>query len=146
MFRLSSVLSLALVAVFLSCNSNNSQKNLIASQAIHEKDTSHYTLIAFPDSVQDFGNVKFGNKVKMTYHFKNVGDNPLYITNVEPSCGCTVADYTKAAVLPGKLGEITATFNSGHGAPGIVRKSIIVSSNTKNSPNYVLAFMGNVLK
>lgn len=107
-------------------------------------DSTKLTTVAFTDSTQNFGTVKKGTQVKLVYHFTNTGKFPLYITNVEPSCGCTVADYSKEAILPGKSGTINAVFDSNHGTAGSVRKSIIVSSNTTNAPNYVLAFIGEI--
>jgi len=62
---------------------------------------------------------------------------------VRPGCGCTVADYTKAAIPPGGTGEINAEFDSNHGTTGEVRKSISVQTNTTN-PSPRLVFFGIV--
>lgn len=131
----------------VACMSNTEQgkrdKRAESLQYV-EKDTEAYTTIKYIDSVKDFGTVKKGTQVKLKYTFQNVGINPLYVINVQPSCGCTVADFTKGAILPGKTGEINASFDSNHGTTGSVRKSLIVTTNTTNDPNYVLAFIGNV--
>lgn len=108
------------------------------------KDTASYTQVQFADSMQNFGTVKKGELVKLKYTVKNTGEYPLFIINVQPSCGCTVADYTKTPILPGKDGAINATFDSNHGSAGDVHKSIIVTTNSKNNPNFVLAFEGKV--
>jgi len=55
-----------------------------------------------------------------------------------------VANYTKGAVPPGGEGEVLAEFDSNHGFPGHVRKSIVVVSNTKNEPTHTLIFSGQV--
>jgi len=103
------------------------------------------TTIQWIDSVKDFGTVIHGEKVKVVFNFLNSGDKPLYITSAKPSCGCTLADYTKSAVLPGQRGEVTAEFDSNHGTPGQqVRKTIMVTCNAKNKSNTVLVFTGNV--
>jgi len=52
-----------------------------------------------------------------------------------------VADYTKAAIMPGKTGEVNAEFDSNHGNPGEVHKSITVQTNTTN-PSPKLIFTG----
>ena len=109
-----------------------------------QSDTANYSTIHWIDSLKDFGTVAKGAKVNIDYQFENTGDKPLFITSVRPTCGCTVADYTKTAVLPGEKGSVTAEFDSNHGAVGNIRKSIIVSSNTKNNTNFVLAFTGTV--
>jgi hypothetical protein len=47
------------------------------------------------------------------FKYKNTGDQPVKITAVQPSCGCTTAALAKDVVAPGESGEITATFNIG---------------------------------
>ncbi|WP_191967880.1 DUF1573 domain-containing protein [Rhizosphaericola mali] len=128
----------------IACKDNADQNKREEKLAYVEKDTANYTLIKYIDSVKNFGTVKKGTQVKLKYTFQNVGVNPLYVINVQPSCGCTVADFTKGAILPGKIGEINASFDSNHGSTGSVRKSLIVTTNTTNDPNFVLAFIGNV--
>ena len=129
----------------VACGGPDSHKNPKAPADAAE-DTANYTQIHWIDSLKDFGTIPFGEKVKISYAFENTGDKPLFITNVRPTCGCTVADYTHTAVLPGKKGNVTAEFDSNHGTPGSIRKSIVVSSNTVNDRNYVLAFTGTVNK
>lgn len=109
-------------------------------------DTANFTSIHWIDSLKDFGTAAMGEKVKIVYHFENTGNKPLFITQVRPTCGCTVAEYTHTAVMPGKQGMVTAEFDTNHGGPGSVRKSIVVSSNSTNNTNYVLGFTGKVTK
>ena len=107
------------------------------------KDSANYTSVLFPDSVQNFGMVEKGKQVKIVFHVKNVGAKPLLIADARPSCGCTIADFTKSAIAPGKEGEITGTFDSNHGMPGQIRKTITVTTNTSPTHN-MLIFMGEV--
>lgn len=60
----------------------------------------------------DFGNVKQNVPAKATIVVTNIGTDPLLIEEARPSCGCTVSDYTKTPIAPGKTGTINATFNS----------------------------------
>lgn len=135
---------LCAATVFASCKNNASQDKDQLDPALILKDTASFTQVQFVDSMQNFGTVKKGQLVKLKYTAKNTGEYPLYIASVQPSCGCTVADYTKGAILPGKEGYINATFDSNHGAAGDVHKSIVVTTNSKNNPNFVLAFEGKV--
>jgi hypothetical protein len=146
MKKISTILfSLTLLSgAFMACVNNSAQDKRAESLQYVESDTANYTTIKYIDSVKDFGTVKKGMQVKLKYTFENTGAKPLYVINVQPSCGCTVADFTKGAILPGKKGEINASFDSNHGTTGSVRKSLIVTTNTSNDPNYVLAFIGNV--
>lgn len=132
--------------IFTSCQNSAKPTDKNAPDAgLVLKDTAAYTNVKFADSSQNFGTVKKGELVKLKYTVENIGVNPLFIVSVQPSCGCTVADYTKEPILPGKSGEITATFDSNHGVAGDIHKSIIVSTNTKNNPSFVLAFEGKVV-
>ncbi|WP_447640509.1 MULTISPECIES: DUF1573 domain-containing protein [Chitinophagaceae] len=131
--------------VFVSCK-NNTAAHSEQNVDLVVKDTSTYTQVQFLDSSQNFGTVKKGEQVKLKYTVRNTGAYPLYIVSVQPSCGCTVADYTKGAILPSKEGYINATFDSNHGTAGTVHKSIIVTTNSKNNPNFVLAFEGNIVE
>lgn len=66
----------------------------------------------FASMQHDFGNMKEGDIVKHTFKFKNVGDAPLIISNVQPQCGCTTTNYTKTPVPPNGEGEIELQFDS----------------------------------
>ncbi|MEP7320000.1 MAG: DUF1573 domain-containing protein [Panacibacter sp.] len=136
------VLSLAVMLIlFPACSDNNS--NVSAAPANVGKDSANFTLVQWIDSTVDFGTVTKGEKVHITFKCKNVGDKPLFIYFVRPGCGCTVADYTKAAIAPGGTGEVNAEFDSNHGMPGTVRKNITVQTNTIN-PSPTLIFTGTV--
>lgn len=66
----------------------------------------------FASSTIDLGKVKVGSPVTGTFKVTNIGTTPLIIENVQPSCGCTKSDYTKAPIAPGQEGTITATYNA----------------------------------
>jgi hypothetical protein len=64
------------------------------------------------ESSFDFGKISEGKFVSHKFEFENIGDVPYVIQDVEGSCGCTIADYTKKAIPPGGKGVITVRFNS----------------------------------
>ncbi len=103
------------------------------------RDSARYTSIQWLDSTKDFGTIPEGQKVEVSFRFRNTGASPLVITQVRPSCGCTVAEQPKEPVAPGAEGHITATFNS-EGHTGINRKTLFVTANTRGSQNYSLHF------
>ncbi|HRH47189.1 MAG TPA: DUF1573 domain-containing protein [Panacibacter sp.] len=133
--------SAILLILFSACSSNTS--NVAAQSESVGKDSANFTSVLWIDSIVNFGTVTKGQKVHITYKCKNVGNKPLFIYSVRPGCGCTVADYTKAAIAPGGTGEVNAEFDSNHGVPGEVRKSITVQTNTVN-PSPLLIFTGTV--
>ena len=124
------------IAVIASSCQNSDSATLM-------KDVANYTTASFSDSVQNFGTVQQGRQVKIVFHVLNTGAKPLLIADAKPGCGCTVADFTKSAIAPGKEGEITGTFDSNHGMPGEIRKTITVTTNTSPTHN-MLIFMGTV--
>lgn len=90
--------------------------------------------IEFENTTHDFGKIKEeGGKVSGKFVFKNVGNEPLELTNVRPGCGCTAANYTKGAIAPGETGYIEATYNP-YNRPGVFNKNIRV---TTNEPQFI---------
>ncbi|HRN72111.1 MAG TPA: DUF1573 domain-containing protein [Ginsengibacter sp.] len=72
----------------------------------------------------DFGKIKQGVPVTATFTVTNISKEPLIIEQAAPSCGCTVSDYTKEPIAPGKTGTIKAVFNAA--ALGPINKTITV--------------------
>jgi len=60
----------------------------------------------------DLGKIKQGVPATATFTVTNIGKEPLIIEQANPTCGCTIGDYTKAPIAPGKTGTITATYNA----------------------------------
>lgn len=90
------------------------------------------THIEFEETHYSFGKVRNGDKVQHVYRFKNTGDKPLLISQVEAGCGCTAPSYPTAPVAPGETGEITIAFNSTNRG-GFQEKSVTVMSNAQES-------------
>ena len=65
----------------------------------------------------DLGKIKVGNPTTATFQVTNIGKEPLIIETANPTCGCTIGDYTKSPIAPGKSGTITATYNAANVAP-----------------------------
>lgn len=84
--------------------------------------------IEFEKDLHDFGKVIQGEKVSVSFKFKNTGKSDLVISQVHSSCGCTVTKFTKDAIKPGGSDKITVTFDS-QGRKGIQNKAITVVSN-----------------
>lgn len=113
-----------------------------ANQAI-VNDSTNWTTVQWLDSSQNFGKVTDGEKVMITFHFKNTGTKPLVIANVQASCGCTVPSKPDEPIAPGQEGKITAEFNSA-GRVGKASKYLNVTCNTKENVTNLL-FEGEVL-
>ncbi|CAN1498272.1 Protein of unknown function DUF1573 [Flavobacteriaceae bacterium] len=82
------------------------------------------------DNTVDFGTVsKETDSGIRTFEFRNTGDAPLIITNVQSTCGCTVPTKPTEPILPGMTGKIDVKYNMN---PGPIRKTITVESNAVN--------------
>ena len=88
--------------------------------------------ITFEKTEFDFGSVLQGEVVTCSFRFSNTGNAPLLISEVGTSCGCTVGEYPKEPIAPGKTGQIKITYDS-KGHHGIQSKSLVVNANTNPS-------------
>jgi Protein of unknown function (DUF1573) len=82
------------------------------------------------DNTIDYGTVYKGvdNGVRV-FEFTNTGNQPLIITNVQSTCGCTVPTKPTQPIMPGKSDKIEVKYNMN---PGPIRKTITVESNASN--------------
>lgn len=87
------------------------------------------TSMAFNKKVHDFGEIKQGDKVSYNYTFKNTGANDLIISSAQGSCGCTVPEYPKTPIKPGKSGTMKVSFDSA-GKTGAQSKTVTIRANT----------------
>ena len=101
-------------------------------------------VITFEEKSHDFGDIYQGDKVEHTYKFANTGTEPLIITNVQVTCGCTVPAWPRDPIMPGQKAEITVAFNSA-GKNGKQNKVVTVVSNATNSEGGLISFTTNVL-
>lgn len=82
------------------------------------------------DNTIDYGIVtKEGDNGIRSFEFKNTGDAPLIISNVQSTCGCTVPSKPTEPIMPGKTGKIDVKYNMN---PGKISKTITVESNAVN--------------
>lgn len=91
------------------------------------------TTMSFASMTHDFGAIEEGDKVSHVFTFTNSGDEPLIISDVKSSCGCTSKEWPKEPVAPGAESQIMVEFNS-KGKPGKQTKSITVNANTNPNP------------
>ncbi|TDO24637.1 DUF1573 domain-containing protein [Pedobacter duraquae] len=86
----------------------------------------------FDKESYDFGKVTLGKPVSIDFKFTNTGEEPLIISKVETSCGCTVPEYTQTPVKKGESGVIKVTYTPA-GAPMPFSKIVTITSNAKTS-------------
>ncbi|MDH4058501.1 MAG: DUF1573 domain-containing protein [Cyclobacteriaceae bacterium] len=100
-------------------------------------------VLAFEKNTHDFGDIYQGDRVEQVFKFKNTGTEPLIITNIEVTCGCTAPEWPRNPIPAGGEGEIKVAFNSA-GKMGRQNKTVVVKSNALNDDN-TISFVTTIL-
>ncbi len=114
-----------------------------ASVKVESGDPSSMAKFKWEKTTHNFGKIDQGKPVSVEFKYKNTGKIPLVISNVKGSCGCTVTNYTKEPIAPGKTGNVKATFNAA--AIGAFNKSVRVTANVEGGTE-TLFIKGEVKK
>jgi hypothetical protein len=102
-------------------------------------------ILTWETTTHDFGDIIQGDKVQHAFRFVNSGTEPLIITNVEVTCGCTVPKgWPRDPIMAGGKGEIEIMFNS-TGKKGKQNKVVTVISNSAPG-NSQITFTATVLE
>ncbi len=98
--------------------------------------------IEFKSETIDYGTIEKGSNGVRTFEFTNTGNEPLIISKVTSSCGCTIPKKPEDPILPGKTGEIEVKYDTNRVNP--IRKTITVISNAE-TPTIALKIKGEVI-
>src|SRR6187402_3014158 len=66
----------------------------------------------FNTNKYDFGKVKQNVPAIYTFEITNTSDKPLVIENAHATCGCTVPEWQKDPIAPGKTTKIKVQYNA----------------------------------
>ena len=170
---ISSLLAIAVVSIFFACQTSGSAENNAAASNTTPATTPAAptapsvdgttpptpnkpdfqvkaeemakTVVNWAGDEHNYGQVPSGTKVTHQFRFKNTGSQPLTLTRVKASCGCTTPSYSKEPVAPGEEGFIDVAFNT-TGKSGRQTKTVTVTGNFEGSITKVLKITGEVLK
>lgn len=131
------------VMVLATACQNSAQEKVASSATTADEAAASLTTIQWLDSARNMGQINEGQKIEISFRFKNTGSKPLVIKDVQPSCGCTVPSIPKEPIAPGEEGVIKGIFDSA-AKPGINNKTMTVIANTEGSPQHVLSFTVDV--
>jgi len=125
-------LTLALASVFAVNLSYAQEKQVISASA----------QIEFEKETHDYGTIKQNANGVYEFKFKNTGTQPLIISNATGSCGCTVPEWPREPIAPGKSGVIKVKYDTKIVGP--FSKSVTLQSNATNDPSKTLRIKGTV--
>lgn len=110
---------------------------LCGSNAVEGEDEK-YPEITFEKTTHDFGlfDREHGDKV-CWFVFTNTGDKELLILSASSSCGCTVPEYPKTAIMPGMKDSIKVSYGGSTRRVGKMKKTISLTTNCKINSTYL---------
>ena len=117
--------------------------DLVSNPMSASGESDSKVIMTFENTKYDFGKIIQGEKITYSYRFENSGNEPLIITSVGASCGCTVPTWDKAPIPPGETGKIDVVFDS-EGRTGTQSKDITIISNAVPNTT-VVRLTGEVL-
>jgi hypothetical protein len=99
---------------------------LIGFTTAFAQETTSKSIIEFDNTTHDFGTLKEEEeKAEHVFKFKNTTNQPIKLTSVRASCGCTTPKWTTDIIQPNQTGEVSTKYGT-TGRPGAFTKSITV--------------------
>ncbi len=98
--------------------------------------------IEFKEETIDYGTIEKGADGIRKFEFTNTGNEPLIISRVYSTCGCTVPKKPENPIAPGETGEIEVKYDTKRVGP--IRKTITVYSTASPIP-YPLKIKGTIV-
>jgi len=102
------------------------------AQSKGQPDNPNAPVVEFVKLVHDYGEIEQHGNGKCEFKFTNTGKEPLILSNVRSSCGCTVPEWPRQPILPGQSDVIKVKYDTKR--IGTINKSVHVYSNAKVSP------------
>jgi hypothetical protein len=138
------VLAALFAASFSAVGQTTNQKGSKPAAAVPAKEEpkSNGADIEFVKTVHDYGVIFQDGNGECEFEFKNTGREPLVLSNVTSSCGCTVPSWPREPIMPGKTSVIKVKYNTNRVGP--ISKSVSVMSNSEEHPKVELRIQGQV--
>ncbi|UCG32116.1 MAG: redoxin domain-containing protein [Phycisphaerales bacterium] len=92
--------------------------------------------------VYDFGEVWVTPTLDAVFEVRNVGTEPLHITNVKPACGCTLKGEYDKEIAPGGVGKIPLKLRT----KGLMKfkKSVTITCDDLTNPTPKIFLAGEI--
>lgn len=102
------------------------------------------TAMVVDDSIRHYYPIVAGEKLNFSYVVRNIGDSPLLLDDIQPSCGCIVGKLNANIIPPHDTLTISFTFDSSKNV-GYVRHCIRLYGNILPRGMATLVFDVNVV-
>ena len=99
-------------------------------------------VLSVKETAFDFGTIPQGKPVYHFFEVTNTGKDPMVISNVQTSCGCTTPEWSKEPIAPGATSKVRVGYNAA--GEGHFEKYITIMYNQNLSKQ--IKIMGNVWK
>lgn len=99
-------------------------------------------MFEFESEVIDYGDIAQNSDGNRVFTFTNTGKEPLIISSVKGSCGCTVPTKPEKPIMPGETAEIKVKYDTNRVGP--FSKSVTIVSNAFEKTK-VVSIKGRVL-
>ena len=101
--------------------------------------------ITVDKTVYDFGTVRESDgPVSTVFIITNNSANPVVITYVGTSCGCTATEWTKKPIEQGKTGKVTVTYDPA-GRSGAFDKPVTIMTSGNSDNVKIVRIVGTVI-
>ncbi len=103
----------------------------LAVSAQNQQGTQDKEILQLKETEHDFGQIPQGKPVYYSFEVKNLGDKPLKLDDVHPSCGCTTPEWKREPIAPGASSIIKVGYNAS--ADNYFEKYITITYNTSQT-------------
>ena len=111
------------------------------SKVVHVPKGDSKVKITFQSKQVDYGKMPYNADGTRYFYYTNTGSKPLVIQTVTSSCGCTVPQWDKKPIAPGKSGKITVKYDTKK--TGYFSRNVEVISNAA-TPRVTLTLKGSI--
>jgi len=141
MKKIFSFITVAVLTFTTSCSQTGQAENNIDTDATIDIDAQG-PIIKFEEKDYNYGTIHKGSDGNHEFVFINEGTEPLVLSNVRTSCGCTVPSWPKEPIPSGEKSAIKVRYDTRR--LGSFNKSITVYSNGSEE-SIRLTIKGNVI-
>lgn len=109
---------------------------LSATLLVSAQSTPSTEVLSIKETTHDFGKIPQGKPVYYSFEITNTGKDPMVISNVQTSCGCTTPEWSKEPIVPNGTSKIKVGYNAA--AEGHFEKYITISYNQNLSKQLII--------